>query len=181
MNKITYTLNHDDCKDYARYLHKVPKIKKMMMRSHGLMFLAIGVCFTICILSSLESYTWESVSNNLLLIISLILVYIAICTFCWMSSKYDLMGLSSSAIFKALSGQSLDMEMNILDDGIETSNKCGSGLLKWDGIKAIYQSKKSIFVFIGDYKAYIVPKRAFESEEKAQEFFNFVKERIGNN
>ncbi len=180
MIKINYTITKDDCKDYAKYLYNVPKIKKMMNKTYGLMFLTIGICLAVCLFASFPDYSLHSIMKGLPAVIIWALFYILVCSVCFCISRYDLFGISAKSIYKSLSGQSLDMKMELREDGLYTENKCGSGLVGWNGILNIFQSDKSIFVYIGDYKAYIVPKRAFENND-VEIFFSEISKRIKKN
>ena len=177
MIKISYTITKDDCKDYAKYLYNVPKIKKIMKKTYGLMFLTIGICLAVCLFASFPDYSLQAVKKELLSIIVWVLFYIVVCSVCFCISRYDLFGISAKSIYKSLSGQSLDMNMELRQDGLYTENKCGSGLVGWNGILNVFQSEKSIFVYIGDYKAYIVPKRAFENDD-AKIFYDEIYKHI---
>ena len=45
---------------------------------------------------------------------------------------------------------------------------------KWSNIKYIYNLEYSILLFYSDYKAIIIPKRIFESEQEMNEVWNLI-------
>ena len=84
----------------------------------------------------------------------------------------------SKKVYNLLKGQSLDMNIEVRDDGLYTNNTKNEGIFLWDGIIDIYDTSKTFLVFIGDYTAILIPKRAFSNENKANEFFSFVSNKI---
>ncbi len=44
----------------------------------------------------------------------------------------------------------------------------------WRAVKDVYDTKKQLIIFIADFKAIIIPKRIFETEEDIQNCWNFI-------
>lgn len=188
MEAIKYTLVQDDVKDYTRYLYKIPRIKKFMMKSHIRAYIVLFISMFVCFWAFIDGgrINWGDLSLPVALILLkyflvAFVIYLVICIMLWFISTRDLFGASSRTSFRFLEGQSLDTELKIVEEGLLASNETSSGLIKWDGIVDIYKSNKSIFIFKGDYIALIVPKRAFENEDRFNYFYDFIKDKISKN
>lgn len=188
MENIKYTLTLNDVKDYAKYLHKIPRIRKVMMKTHIRFYLVLFICMFVIFWAAIGGgqINWADMSVPLIIVIlkyflMILIGYLVLCTLLWVISTRDLFGTSSRTMFRYLKGQSLDVELKIVDEGIWSSNGKFSGVMNWEGIIDIYKSEKSIFIFKGDYVAYIIPERAFENKEKFNEFFEFVENKIKEN
>ena len=46
MEKISYTLTQEDCKDYVKFQYKLPRIKKFIMKTY-IPFWVIGLLFVL--------------------------------------------------------------------------------------------------------------------------------------
>ncbi len=77
-----------------------------------------------------------------------------------------------------LEGRALDAEIEVQEGGLSMTGKTASAFMEWSGIVDIHSTQNTFLLFVGDYQAVIVPKRAFETPEKADEFFNFVDEKV---
>jgi hypothetical protein len=63
------------------------------------------------------------------------------------------------------------------DNFIQESDN-NKSIQKLKSIKSIELSKKSIFVFIDNTVAYVIPKRFFDNDSEVQNFIKMLKERI---
>ena len=96
----------------------------------------------------------------------------------WSIGATDAFSISSKRIFKMLEGRALDAEIEVQEGGLSMTGKTASAFMEWSGIVDIHSTQNTFLLFVGDYQAVIVPKRAFETPEKADEFFNFVDEKV---
>ena len=62
--------------------------------------------------------------------------------------------------------------VKIDDSGIHSERKLCNGSYKWDSIYAIEQSEEYIIIFVSYISAFFIPKRAFETKDKENEFYN---------
>lgn len=77
-------------------------------------------------------------------------------------------------MYKVLKGTDMERTVSLQEDGIYSENSTSNGLLKWGGFLHVAQGKKTIFLFIGKRLTYLIPKRAFKSEEEMNCFYNTV-------
>jgi len=111
-------------------------------------------------------------------ILPFVAIWIVIFGISWTLGATDAFSLTSKRVYKMLEGRTLDAELEVLDNGLDMKGKGVTSFLGWDGIVDIYEAKSTFLLFISDYQAVIIPKRAFESTEKANEFFNYVNEKV---
>lgn len=181
-NSIKYTLTIGDIKDYTKYQHKIPRVRKFMLKSQMKAYFVIFICMLVCFWAFIDGgqINWSSLSVPVMLLllryfVTSLLIVIAICLITWFISSRDLFGASSRIMLRYLEGRSLNFELKLLDEGIYSANGTSSGVITWNRIVDVYKSEKSIFIFKGRYDAIIVPKRAFNSDEEFNGFFDYIK------
>lgn len=205
MGKISYTLTQEDCRDYVKSQYKIPRIKKFIMKAYIPFWIIGSVCFVIFLLplfinlftglkylmseggmSFLKALTdfqmVEFYKSGLMYFVSNILPFIFIWLAVFFSSWYlgacDAFSLYSKRVFKLLEGRALEAEIEVQEGGLSMTGKTLSSFIEWSGIVDIHSTPNTFLIFVSDYQAVIVPKRAFETPEKADEFFNFVDEKV---
>lgn len=207
MEKVNYTITLDDCSDYVKYQLKIKRIRKFVMKSF-IPFWIIGLILAIVtalpfILDFLGFFKYVMSENDLSFIqaliykdtllgvwsyfwtvlgsiMPLVIIWVVIFGIALTMYRFDPFHALSKKVYKMLQGGALDAELEVKDDGIYAEGKGQSSVMKWDGLIDIYDTGKTFLVFVSDYRAVIVPKRAFKTEETAQEFFNFVNEKLEN-
>lgn len=205
MEKITYNLTLDDCRDYVKFQRKIPRIKKRLsMQFRSLFYLCIavlvlGIIFELVNFGinlnayaaensvSMESLLGSENFNSMLgysfdhfltIALPVILLWLVIYLIAAGISKYDLFHAESSKVFDLMKSKDLDVELNIEEDGLFAKGRHTKCFTEWSKIVDIYDTGKSILVFVSDYSAIIVPKRAFELPEEAVMFFNTLKQHL---
>ena len=205
MEKINYTLNLEDCRDYVKYQRKIPRIRKFIMKQfRPFLYICLGLILfsflfeIINIVMSLNSvaaeysmsfigvvksyFFWPMVSAAFEHFwefnIPVILIWLVVFWIAWTISKYDLFHAESSRVYDVLKGQDLDITITPQDDGLLCSGKLTTTLYKWQKIIDVYDTNKSFLVFVGDYAALVIPKRAFETPEEEKIFFNYLNEKL---
>lgn len=206
MDKISYTIEPADCSDYVKFQFKIPRLKKFILKSYT-PFWVIGLIFAL--IYSLPIFTgfykglrylmtnndlsiFEALTDASMIdfykgcgdfviyqILPFVLIWLCIFFVSCFFISHDLFKLNSKKIYKMLEGR-LSAEVEICEDGLDMKGKGLASFLKWDGIVDIYEAKTTFLIFVSDYQAIIIPKRAFETQEKAQDFFNFVNEKVNN-
>ena len=206
MDKISYTLEPADCSDYVKTQFKIPRLRKFILKSYT-PFWVIGLIFALIyslpIFTGFYKGTRYLMTNNglsffqaltdastidfykscgdfiIYQILPFILIWLCIFFVSCFFISHDLFKLYSKKIYKMLEGR-LSAEVEICDDGLDMKGKGIASFLKWDGIVDIYEAKTVFLIFVSDFQAIIIPKRAFETPEKAKDFFNFVNEKVSN-
>lgn len=65
---------------------------------------------------------------------------------------------------------------SLKEDGMAFQGNSESGRTTWNGVKDVVETEGHIFVLLGKYRAYILPKRAFATPEQAGQFFELARE-----
>lgn len=191
MEKINYTLTHDDCNNYVKSQYKIPRLKKAINKEHFKTSLGYAVFLIILAFVTFSFIIYNiSIHNHLsllsiiknndfipflskffitsfLLIIlfsSILLIALHVRTY-YFGAKYT---------YKMLSGMDLNYEISISAENITRTNKNGVSKFNWETIKDIYDTKYNYLIFISDLQAIIIPKRCFENEEQGQDFYNTI-------
>jgi hypothetical protein len=62
------------------------------------------------------------------------------------------------------------------ESGVAEETQTGRTHTKWPGIVHVRQNRSFIFLYVSEYGAHVVPKRAFAATADAQRFFQLAKE-----
>lgn len=62
--------------------------------------------------------------------------------------------------------------IEISENGINESTSVNQGLHLWTGVYDVFESKHYIFIAIDKLQAHVIPKRSFNSDKEANEFYN---------
>jgi hypothetical protein len=68
----------------------------------------------------------------------------------------------------------------ITDEGLTEESENSRNLQKWKGIKSIETNKNSIFIFVDNLAAYVIPKRFFKDQAEQQLFIEIIKNKLNN-
>lgn len=60
-------------------------------------------------------------------------------------------------------------------DGIQQISEHNVVNTPWEQIDSIWETEDYLFLYISSLSAYIIPKRAFNSKEDQEDFFNEIK------
>jgi len=66
----------------------------------------------------------------------------------------------------------------ITDEGLIEESENNVNIQKWNGIKSIEMNNTSIFIFVDNIAAYMIPKRFFNSVNDQENFVKLIKEKI---
>ena len=201
MDKINYTVTLDDCRDYVKYQLKIPRVRKFIMKAFLpilIIWIIVAILFSFPEILALckylhTVYTTQSLtlSNFLSIIFHYTVLILSLCwpfilalvlSYAFFFSLYyfDLFHSQTKRIYKLLEGGDLSVDLEIKDECLCAYGKGLSSTINWNGIIDIYDTGKNFLIFIADYKAVVIPKRAFGNEENAQEFFKFVSSKLAD-
>lgn len=68
--------------------------------------------------------------------------------------------------------------IRLSEEGFTESTEFNTSLHRWSGILRVDATKKYLLVFVGDFQAHVIPKRAFPSPAAAQYFEQRIREAI---
>ncbi len=205
MEKISYTLTCEDCRDYVKYQYKIPRIKKFILKTY-IPFWVIGSVLVVLYMlplfinlftgvqylmseggmsffAALTDFQMVEFYKGALqylvqVVLPIIGIWLALFAITWSIGATDAFSHSSKRVFKILEGRALDAEVEVQDGGLNMTGKNASTFMSWDGIVDVYSAPSTFLLFVSDYQAVIIPKRAFQTPEKADEFFKFVDEKV---
>lgn len=205
MEKFSYTLTLEDCRDYVKFQQKIPRVKKFLMKQFRpfIYLCAIIILFSLLIeiinvvmslnsvaaeysmtfLGVIKSYFFLPIVGNafehfLAFNLPVLLIWIVIFFIARIISKYDLFHAESGRVYALLKGQDLDITITPQDDGLLCSGPNTTTLYKWQKIIDVYDTGKSFLVYVGDYAALVIPKRAFETPEESAMFFKYLNDKL---
>ena len=180
MDKIEYTLTLEDYKDFTKFQLKIPRLRKYILKralKPAIIVSVLDLIVNVAIMIHDKSFGFYLIVMLALLlplaiflfIVVFKIIIVACCLFC---------GISAKNMYKMHKGISMEYKTSVTDEKIIVSRKDSATEYNYNGIIDIYDTKKTFLLFIGNYLAILVPHRAFENEEKAQEFFDFVSKKI---
>lgn len=198
MEKLKYSYTLADLKDYVKYQYKIPRVKKYITKGYFPLLIVDLIALIIVLIPAIMNFISATVyfakgemppSDFVDFLISwswyylpIALIFIIVCIIifgiCWLINSKDLFSLNSKKLYNTFQGRSKDCELELNENGLFFSNSTGNTNIEWKGIIDVHTSEKSIFVFIGDYQSIIIPKRAFNTPEQAQEFIDLVQKKI---
>lgn len=68
----------------------------------------------------------------------------------------------------------------ITEDGFIEESENSKNIQKWEGIKSVETNRNSVFLFVDNIAAYIIPKRFFSDEEEMNNFIKIIDHKLKN-
>lgn len=164
MNEITYTNEKKDFTDFARFSLKIPRCISILLKRVLIVTLIITIigCFLFIKHFYIQSITFILLYFLFNLIFLLVSVYILSFIF------------NGHALYNLSKGLDLNYTLTLTDEGIKRVSSSSTSTYNWSNVKDIYNTKREIFVFVSDFQAIIIPKRAFENEADSESFYNLI-------
>lgn len=192
MEKINYTLTLEDCTHFVHSQFKIPRLKKYffntLFKRYSISALVViflyGIFFGFLIFDGCakNNLTLSAVIKNAnftyFLSIYLQIAFIGFLIFTLVAITFfiaEFYFIGGKNVYKSLKGIDLNYELSISNENIIRTNKNGTMITNWKTVKDIYDTKHNYLIFTSDLQAIIIPKRAFENEEKSQEFYRLIK------
>ncbi len=70
-----------------------------------------------------------------------------------------------------------EKRVEISETGVISKTEMGRSEMKWSAIENIRQTKKYILIYISDRAAMLIPKRYFDNQAQAEEFYSYLNQR----
>ncbi len=67
-----------------------------------------------------------------------------------------------------------EKRMEISESGMIAETEMGRSEMNWSGIEKIHQTRKYILIYISDKAAIVIPKRCFDSQVQAENFYSYL-------
>jgi hypothetical protein len=71
-------------------------------------------------------------------------------------------------------------KFTITDEGLIEESESNVNLQKWKGIKSIETNNNSVFIFVDNIAAYVIPKRFFKDETEQENFIKAIEYKMRN-
>jgi hypothetical protein len=68
----------------------------------------------------------------------------------------------------------------INDEGLIEESENNKNIQKWKGIKSVETNDNSVFIFVDNIAAYIIPKRFFKDDTEQQNFIKTIEDKMKN-
>jgi hypothetical protein len=68
----------------------------------------------------------------------------------------------------------------ITEEGLIEESENNKIIQKWNGIKSIETNKNSVFIFVDNIAAYIIPKRFFQDQAEQHRFIEIIENKLNN-
>ncbi|WP_243369131.1 YcxB family protein [Microvirga solisilvae] len=80
--------------------------------------------------------------------------------------------------FKRRSISNKEITLSFSEEGLQSSVSDFEGKASWAAIKRVYPSKAHLILFISKLEGFVIPRRAFQSDEAFDTFVIYAKERV---
>ncbi|MGN0014964.1 MAG: YcxB family protein [Candidatus Gastranaerophilaceae bacterium] len=162
--KVSYEFTLEDCKTYVKETFFIKRLFSCFIKDNLRRAVICGLLLSFSFACILFSFSIKPII--ILFIITFIGAYVI----------WGLMGYFSGGkyAYRMLDGLDKNYELTIENDIIKRNSASGQSTFTWDNVKDIYNTKRSILIFVSDRMAIVVPKRIFNSEQEVNDFWNCV-------
>jgi hypothetical protein len=164
--EINIDLTRDDYADFNKYYFLKKGLKKRI-------YLVFVVAFILpFIINSGRPFDFLTYLTNVI-IAGLVfgLIYIGGMT----------LALKRTRKLPSDNGSILGMKKFIItDEGLIEESESNKNLQKWKSIKSIETNDNSVFIFVDNVAAYVIPKRFFKDEAEQQNFIKTIEDKMKN-
>lgn len=158
--RVKFNIDRIDYWNFNKYtMLNIPKIR----RNFILNMISVPIIILICLLFFKKSYDMTITVVFILTVIGGIigdLLLIGIVKLQVMKIPYNKDGLMG------------EHTIEIDEKGVRETTAVNDGFHLWEGIHSIKQDKEYIYIFLDSILAHIIPKKAFNSVNEANEFYN---------
>lgn len=170
--EVVYRLNEKDLLAGMRFMEDVSPLAK---RVYGgvILFLVLLPCFDFVVTTLAERQL--TLYNVVDLIIQLLLIIL----FIVLVKKFVVPILHRHIVAelkKSNLGVLEESRISLEEDAVVASSTVVESRLGWSGVTGVYQNENYIVIMIANQQGYIVPKRAFASDEAVNQFYNQANE-----
>jgi hypothetical protein len=163
--EIEVDLNSDDFVDYINHWNAKHGSKKRKL--------------FLLIISSLIFPYFLMGDTPFDIILYLILIALTALVFLVLYTVFEFIMIKFYKNLPSKNGVILGKKKFIIEaDGLIEETEFNHTLVKWNGIKSIETSEKSIFIFVDKIAAYVIPKRFFIDNSEQELFVNTIKEKM---
>ncbi len=159
MKNVTYKISFKDLASFM-WSHDLRSPGLLAIVSSASFFIAFGILVTIHKPVPLFLLSFLLVSAVIFVVIFLLAYVIAILC---MISKANKTFLCEHTI-------------SVNEHGLTEETKYGNSETYWNAISSIVKTKTHILLYVTQLSAHIIPLRAFDNSEEANEFYKFCRE-----
>lgn len=163
--EVTYRINPDDVQAAQwHYVRSSRTLRAVYWRTFvSVLVLVLGLTLLVV---GLMDWGWMFGGVSYV-------TFAALWTARWPHIYRESLNKSTQKILKEGRNEVLHTEFRmVLDDGgFRVASELGESLVKWGVVERVEESEAHIFITIGSMTTYAVPKWAFETKRRAEEFF----------
>lgn len=164
MNEINYTNEKQDFIDFSRFSLKIPKCALVLVRRA---FIGAIIATLLSSFVFIKHLNYHSIIFLLIYFLSVCIIFTALV---FISGFF----INGHTLYNQMKGIDLNYSLALTEEGIKRTSSLGVSTINWSNVKEICNTKKAFYVFVSDFQAIMIPKRAFENAEQAQNFYNLM-------
>jgi len=170
--EVVYRLNEKDLLTGMRFMESVSPLAKRVYGT-AILFIFLLPCFlfvvTVLAKRQLTLYNIVDLVIQLLLIALVVVLVKKLVT--------PILHRHIVAEFKKSNlGVLEESKISLEEDAIVASSPVVESRLGWSGVTGVHQNENYIVIMIANQQGYIIPKRAFASDEAVNQFYNQANE-----
>jgi hypothetical protein len=104
-----------------------------------------------------------------------VVIWVTLCLGVWAVIALVMIFFSHSP--KNNKGVITQHRIKLLEDNIVEETSVNTTTSAWSGIARVTQNRDYVMIYVSQHGAHIIPKKAFESNVAAQEFYEYAKQR----
>ena len=166
--EVTYRINLDDYQAYFRHANERSRLMRDLYRRrrYGMPPFAGGFAVLLALALDLEA-----------VFVGCLVWSFVLFTLFWIVLYPRLYRKSVDATAKKIlsEGQNAALQceyrMSIDEGGLSISSELAQARVSWVMVERVEQTRQHIFLYVGSMTAHVIPKWAFDSEQKAEDFF----------
>ena len=169
MEVIEFEITPKDCQLYCKDAFKIPMVKK----ANKITFLLI----TYFLISMSIGIVVSSIFFNGILLILVSLIF----TILFYTFFYKMLPNSAGNLtYRRIKGSDLRRKITIDEKGFTNINSASNSTYNWKSVIAIHNTQNNIIIFIGNALGVFIPKRVFQSELEAKQYYTKILEYENN-
>ncbi|HEV2765521.1 MAG TPA: YcxB family protein [Pyrinomonadaceae bacterium] len=167
--EVTYKINLDDYQAYVRHANQNSRMMRDLYRRRRYLTPLFAGWF---VLTPAVLFGFDEVFVG-----SLIASFVLFTLF-WVAGYPQLYRKQTDAYAKKILGEGrnagflCEHRMSIDEAGLSTESELAQARVSWAMVERVEETKEHIFIYVASMTAYIIPKWAFDSIQKAEDFFH---------
>ena len=170
MQRVTFDLSEDDYMHFARY-HFSHSDDARASRNRMFIFAVLGLGAIAWSTKDDPHYGLHNppmyafrLATALVMFVVLITLYLKV------MRPYTMRAMLKTGMRRVLGTTTIELT----DEATQVENPEGKGRLKWQDCQGVIDEPEHIFILIGPFRAFVIPKRVFPDAAAAARFLEFA-------